>query len=175
MLLHGARRETRIGDDGRLVRLADQDRSRWDPAAIAEGVTLTGRALRRGHYGPYGLQAAIAAVHAEARSTVETDWTEIAGLYDELARIAPSPVVELNRAVAVAEAYGPEAGLDLVETVAEGGRLDTYHLLHAVRGGLLERLGRTDEARAEFRRARELVVNPVERLFLDERSGPVAR
>ncbi len=169
MLLQDSRRDARTGEDGRLVLLEDQDRARWDADAIAEGVALTERALVSGRPGPYALQAAIAAVHAESPSAEETDWLQIVGLYDELLRVSPSPVVELNRTVAVSEALGPEAGLELVDAIAREGRLDGYHLLHAVRGDLLERLGRSAEARASFRLARDLAGNSVERAFLDER------
>jgi RNA polymerase sigma-70 factor (ECF subfamily) len=171
MLLQHSRRAARTDAEGRLVRLPDQNRSQWDAVAIEEGVVLTERALRSGRPGPYGVQAAIAAVHAQAPSAEETDWAEIAGLYDELVRLSPTAVVELNRAVAVAEAFGPQAGLELVEALSDGGELDSYHLLHAARADLLARLGRDAEAKAAYARAHELASNPVEREFLAGRMG----
>jgi RNA polymerase sigma-70 factor (ECF subfamily) len=169
MLLQHSRRLARTDAGGRLVRLPDQDRSVWDGAAIEEGLALTERALRSGRPGSYGIQAAIAAVHAQASSAGATDWLQIAALYDELARMSPTAVVELNRAVAVAEAFGPQAGLDLVEALAVGGELGGYHLFHAARGDLLARLGRDAEARAAYERAHDLTANPVEREFLARR------
>src|SRR5438874_13790334 len=144
---------TRVDSGGRLVLLADQDRARWDHAQIEEGIALVERALRCGHPGPYQLQAAIAALHAEARSAEATDWSQIAQLYRALAHVAPSPVVELNRAVAVAMADGPAAGLALVEALAETGELAGHHLLHATRADLLRRLGRRTEAVSAYQRA----------------------
>jgi RNA polymerase sigma-70 factor (ECF subfamily) len=171
MLLHHARREGRTGPDGELVLLADQDRSRWDRAAIARGAALVERALRmRRPPGRYAVEAAIAAVHAEAPTAAETDWPQILGLYDVLRSVAPSPVADLNRAVALAEVEGPAAGLAEVEEVAADGRLDGYAPLHAARADMLRRLGRGGEAAAAYARAAELSVNPAERAFLAGRA-----
>jgi RNA polymerase sigma-70 factor (ECF subfamily) len=165
MLLVQSRRPARVDAEGRLVLMADQDRSRWDAGMIAEALPLVERALRlQRPPGPYALQAAIAALHAEAARAGDTDWWQIAELYRELARVAPGPVVELNRAVAIAMGRGPEAGLALVDRVA--GELDDYHLLHATRADLLRRLDRTDEAMAAYLRALELTTNLAERDFL---------
>jgi RNA polymerase sigma-70 factor, ECF subfamily len=169
MLLHEARREARNSPDGDLILLEDQDRARWDREAIAEGVGLVERALTSGRIGPYALQAAIAAVHAEAASAEETDWPQIVALYDLLQRVSPSPVVALNRAVAVAMRDGPAAGLRLVEGLREEGELEAYHLLHAVEADLCRRLGRTQQARAAYRRALELATQDPERRFLEGR------
>jgi RNA polymerase sigma-70 factor (ECF subfamily) len=171
MLLQHSRRSTRLGPSGELVLLEDQDRSRWDRRAIHEGVGLVRRALRTSapDPGPYALQAAIAAVHAEAARGEDTDWPQIAALYGVLARIQPSPVVELNRAVAVAMADGPALGLARVERLAADGSLDGYHLLHSTRADLLRRLDRRAEAAAAYRRALALATNPVERAFLEAR------
>jgi RNA polymerase sigma-70 factor (ECF subfamily) len=163
LLLHDSRAAARRGPAGDLVLLADQDRSRWDLGEIAEAMGLLGRALRHDAPGPYQLQAAIAAVHAQAPSAGETDWTRVAALYEELLTVAPSPVVALNHAVAVAEAHDPAAGLALVDRV---GGLDHYHLFHAARADLLRRLDRTDEAAAAYRRAHELATTPADRRFL---------
>jgi RNA polymerase sigma-70 factor (ECF subfamily) len=174
MLLVQSRRPARVDADGRLILMADQDRSRWDAAMIAEALPLVERALRlQRPPGPYALQAAIAALHAEAARAEETDWWQIAALYRELARVAPGPVVELNRAVAIAMARGPAAGLALVDNVA--AELDGYHLLHATRADLLRRLERTDEAAAEYRRALELASNGAEREFLAGRLAALER
>jgi RNA polymerase sigma-70 factor, ECF subfamily len=170
MLLHDARREARTGPGGELVLLEDQDRSLWDAGRIDEGGRLLERALRLRRPGPYQLQAAIAAVHADARHADATDWTQIAALYGELARITPSPVVELNRAVAVAMAAGPEEGLRLVERI---GGLDGYHLLHATRADLLRRLDRREEAAAAYQQALALASNDAERSFLARRLAEV--
>jgi RNA polymerase sigma-70 factor (ECF subfamily) len=169
LLLHDARREARVGPGGELVLLNDQDRSRWDRAKIDEGRELLDRALRMKRVGPYQLQAAIAALHDDAESTDETDWAQIAALYGALWRAAPSPVVELNRAVAIAMASGPEVGLGLVEALAASGQLDDYPYLHAARADLLRRLGRPEEASAAYARARELTANAAEQAFLDRR------
>ncbi|HEY7132305.1 MAG TPA: RNA polymerase sigma factor [Candidatus Limnocylindrales bacterium] len=174
MLFHDARRETRSGPAGELVLLDDQDRSRWDRARIDEGRTTLDRAMRMRRVGQYQLQAAIAALHDDAASTDETDWTEIAGLYSVLGRIAPSPVVELNRAVAVAMADGPERGLAMVETIAVSGQLSEYPYLHSTRADLLRRLGRRAEAAAAYRRALELTTNEPERAFLQGRLREVS-
>jgi RNA polymerase sigma-70 factor, ECF subfamily len=175
MLLQDSRRDARTDDQGRLVLLEDQDRTRWDRAEIAEGLALVRRALRPGDPGPYALQAAIAAVHAEAPTAGATDWPQIAGLYVELHKRLPTAVVALNRAVAVAMAYGPDQGLELVEELVAEGTLDGYHLLHATRADLLRRLGRVDEARTAYQRALATATNPVERAFLSERLDAASR
>jgi RNA polymerase sigma-70 factor, ECF subfamily len=164
MLIQESRRAARARPDGDLVLLEDQDRSRWDRALIAEGVALTTEALRTRMFGPYSLQAAIAAVHAEAPSSAETDWSEIIGLYDVLSRLDPSPVVALNRAVAVAMRDGPEAGLPLVDALL--GELEGYHLAHAARADLFRRLGRKEEAIAAYGKALSLSRQEPERRFL---------
>jgi RNA polymerase sigma-70 factor (ECF subfamily) len=173
LLLHDARREGRVGPGGELVLLEDQDRSRWDRAKIHEGIKLLDQAIRRGPAGPYRLQACIAALHAVAPTAEATDWRRITLLYDQLMAVADSPVVALNRAVAVAMVEGPAAGLDLMDTLAASGTLDSYHLLHAARGDLLRRLGRGPEAAAAYRRALELATNPVEQTFLSHRLSEV--
>jgi RNA polymerase sigma-70 factor (ECF subfamily) len=165
MLFQHSRRDTRVEEDGRLVLLSDQDRTRWDRAMIAEGEAMARGAL--GDPGPYALQAAIAAEHARADHASDTDWARISELYSRLAEENPSPVVELNRAVAVAMDAGPAAGLELVEELE--GPLDDYHLFHATRADLLRRLDRPGEAAAAYRRALELAGNPVEREFLARR------
>ena len=167
MRLHDARLAARMDADGRLVLLAEQDRDTWDRAAIAEGFALTERALALMGRGPYVLQAVIAAEHARARRAEDTDWGRIAGIYDRLAAIDPSPVVALNRSVAVAMERGPEAGLAIADELAEP--LDGYHLLHATRADLLRRLDRPADAAAAYERALALAVNPVEREFLARR------
>jgi RNA polymerase sigma-70 factor, ECF subfamily len=169
LLLHDARRAARTGDDGELVLLEDQDRSLWNRERAAEGTRVLERALSRRSPGPYQLQAAIASLHLEARRADDTDWPQIAALYETLARLEPSPVVELNRAVAVAMADGPERGLELIDRV----ELPSYHLLHAARADLLRRLGRRDEAAASYRRALELPMNAADRHFLERRLGEV--
>jgi RNA polymerase sigma-70 factor, ECF subfamily len=169
MLLQDSRRAARTTAHGDLVLLADQDRSRWDRRRIAEGNALLERAVSSGQVGPYTLQAAIAAAHAAAPTAAATDWDRIVALYDLLARADPSPVVELNRAVAVAMRDGPPAGLELIEAILEGGQLDGYHLAHAARADLLRRLGRTADARAAYRRALELTRQEPERRFLEQR------
>jgi RNA polymerase sigma-70 factor (ECF subfamily) len=177
LLLHHARRDARVGAGGELVLLDEQDRTRWDQAMIVEGVGLLDRAVRLGRIGPYRVQAAIAALHATAAGAEATDWPRILALYDALGRMAPSPVVELNRAVAIAMAHGPEQGLAHVEQLAAAGELDGYHLLHATRADLLRRLGRDAEAAGAYRRALALATNPVERAFLSRRlaeAGPSA-
>jgi RNA polymerase sigma-70 factor (ECF subfamily) len=166
MLLQDARREARLDAEGGLVLLADQDRSLWDGTRIEEGRRILDRALRLRQPGPYQLQAAIASLHFE----VETDWTEIEALYSRLATLAPSPVVELNRAVAVAMAEGPERGLEFIDGI-EG--LDGYRHLHSARADLLRRLGRTGEAAEAYRRALELATQPAERAFLQRRLAEV--
>ncbi|MBI3769252.1 MAG: sigma-70 family RNA polymerase sigma factor [Deltaproteobacteria bacterium] len=173
MLLHDARRDARVDAAGDLVLLEDQDRTRWDRAQIVEGLALVEAVLRTGPPGPYALQAAIAALHARAARPVETDWAQIAALYALLAHAHPSPVVELNRAVAVAMVEGPEAGLRLIAAIAP--HLASYHLLHAARADLLRRLGRREEAAASYRRAMALATNEAERRFLTRRLGEVER
>ncbi len=173
MLLHDARRDARIDPDGGLVLLEDQDRSRWDAGRIAEGTALVERALRTGRPGPYQLQAAIAALHDEAATPDATDWPQIASLYLALMERDPSPVVELNLAVAVAMAAGPETGLAMMDGIAAGGSLETYPYLHAGRADLLRRLGRWTEASVAYRRALELTTNGPERAFLERRLAEV--
>ncbi|MFJ9347577.1 RNA polymerase sigma factor [Streptomyces sp. NPDC101237] len=169
LLLHDARRETRVDAAGDLVTLEDQDRSAWDRAEIDEGAALLERALRRGRPGPYQIQAAVAACHATAATAAGTDWADIAGLYGELQRYVPSPVVRLNRAVAVGMAEGGAAGLALVAELEAEGDLAGYHLLPATRADLLRRMGRGAEAAAAYERALELVENAAERRFLEKR------
>lgn len=169
MLLHDSRRAARTSPTGDLVLLEDQDRSLWNREQIVEGVALMERALSSRRIGPYALQAAIAAVHAEAPRPAATDWTRIVGLYDVLVQADPSPVVELNRAVAVAMRDGPEAGLALIDAVLARGDLANYHLAHAARADLCRRLGRTTEARASYERALALTQQEPERRFLQRR------
>jgi len=169
MLLHHARRRARIDPDGGLVLLDRQDRSRWDREEIAEGLAQLDAALALGARGPYTLQAAIAALHAQAKRSEDTDWPQIALLYARLCEIAPGPVVELNHAAAVAMAKGPEHGLALVDDLDMSGRLTDYHLLPAARAELLRRLGRDEEAAASYRRALALVRTAPERRFLEDR------
>ena len=171
MLLHESRRAARATASGDLVLLDDQDRARWDRALIAEGVRLVEQALATRRFGPYAIQAAIAAVHAEAPGPAATDWTEIVGLYDVLLRMDPSPVVELNRAVALAMRDGPAAGLSVVDGILARGELRDYRLAHAARADLLRRLGRTDEARTAYERALALTKQEPERRFLQRRIG----
>jgi RNA polymerase sigma-70 factor (ECF subfamily) len=166
MLLTDARRAARIDADGELVLLEDQDRSLWDRERIAAGLELSRAAAAGGPAGPYTVQARIAATHAEAASATETDWARIARLYAWHAEVAPSPVVELNRAVAVAMSEGPEQGLELIESI---GGLDGYQPLYSARADLLRRLGRNGEAAAAYRQALELTSNPVERRFIERR------
>ncbi|MFD4544944.1 RNA polymerase sigma factor [Streptomyces sp. NPDC058466] len=169
LLLHDARRGTRVDSAGELVTLEDQDRTAWDRTAVDEGAALLETALRRGRAGPYQIQAAIAACHTTAAAAEDTDWADIAALYGELLRFVPSAVVRLNRAVAVGMAEGPEAGLALVAELEEEGALDAYHLLPATRADLLRRMGRTAEAAEAYARALELVENDAERHFLEKR------
>jgi RNA polymerase sigma-70 factor (ECF subfamily) len=170
MLLHDARRAARLDDAGDLVLLADQDRSRWDRAEIEEGLRLVAASPGRG---PYRIQAAVAACHDTAVRASDTDWPQIAGLYRELARLLPSPVVELNRAVAVAMADGPAVGLALVEKLADGGALDGYYLLPATRADLLRRLGRDADAARAYREALQLAPTDAERRYLSRRLSSV--
>jgi RNA polymerase sigma-70 factor (ECF subfamily) len=169
MLLHESRRATRATADGDLVLLEDQDRSRWDRAQIAEGIVLLERALASRRFGPYTLQAAIAAVHAEARTAAATDWAQIVGLYDVLLRVDPSPMVELNRAAAVAMRDGPAAGLALIDALLDRGELRDYVHAHAARADLYRRLGKKEEARGSYRRALELARAEPQRRFLERR------
>jgi RNA polymerase sigma-70 factor (ECF subfamily) len=169
LLLHDARRAARVDATGELVPLEDQDRSRWDASQIAEGTRLLEAALQRGRPGPYQVQAAIAACHATAAEAADTDWAQIAALYGQLARLVPSAVVRLNRAVAVGMRDGPAAGLALVEQLEESGELAGYHLLPATRADLLRRLGRRDEAAAAYREALELAPTEPERRYLARR------
>jgi RNA polymerase sigma-70 factor, ECF subfamily len=169
MLLHDARRSARVDAAGDLVTLEDQDRGRWDATEIGEGVSLLDRALRGGRPGPYQVQAAIAACHATAPTADRTDWAQIAGLYGRLLEFLPTPVVELNYAVAVGMARGPEAGLQLVAALEASGKLAGYHLLPATRADLLRRLGRSHEAAAAYREALELTSTDAERRYLSRR------
>ncbi len=173
MEIQASRMRARVGPSGEPIRLADQDRSRWDHLLMRRGLAALARAERPGvPLGPYALQAAIAACHVRARTVAETDWQRIVALYDALAQLTPSPVVELNRAVAVGMAYGPAAGLELVDALVADSSLASYHLLPAVRGELLEQLGRPDEAAAAFRSAAALTSNAREREFLLTRANP---
>ncbi|MFJ9778758.1 RNA polymerase sigma factor [Amycolatopsis sp. NPDC101161] len=169
MLFHDARHATRTDDVGDLVTLAEQDRTRWDRAVIDEGVSVLDTALALGRPGPYQLQAAIAACHATASRAEDTDWARIARLYELVAKLSPSPVVELNRAVAVAMADGPAAGLALTDDLAAGGHLAGYHLLPATRADFLRRLGRLGDAVAAYREALELAPTEAERRYLTRR------
>jgi len=174
MLLHESRRPARTSADGELVLLDDQDRSRWDREMIAEGVALVERALRSRSFGPYTLQAAIAAVHAGASRPADTDWAEIVGLYDVLLKADPSPVVELNRAAAVAMRDGPEAGLGLIDGILARGDLSEYPVAHSSRAELCRRLGRTGEAARSFQRALSLTTQEQQRHFLERRLAELA-
>ncbi len=169
MLLHDARRATRTTAAGELIPLEEQDRSQWNKKQIKEGVVLIERAFASRLVGPYLLQAAIAAVHAEAATSAETDWSEIVGLYDVLLRAEPSPVIELNRAAAVAMRDGPEQGLALIDAILARGELTEYHLAHAARADLFRRLGRKAKARAAYNRALKLAVEEPERRLLQRR------
>jgi RNA polymerase sigma-70 factor (ECF subfamily) len=173
MLLHDARREARVGPDGELVLLDDQDRSRWDGARIREGSELVERALRMRAPGSYQLQAAIANLHDQAATPDATDWRQVAALYEELERRTPSPVVALNHAVAVAMAEGVATGLARIEVLAASGVLEDYPYLHAARADLLRRLGRFDEAGVAYERALGLTANAAERRFLRRRLAEV--
>jgi RNA polymerase sigma factor (sigma-70 family) len=175
MEIQASRSRARVGPSGEPVLLMDQDRARWDRILIRRGLAALDRAAALGGArGPYALQAAIAACHARARTPEETDWARIASIYDELARLTPSPVVELNRAVAVGMALGPAAGLELADALTSEPSLRSYHLLPSVRGDLLMKLGRLDEARAEFERAASLTRNARERELLLERAASCA-
>jgi RNA polymerase sigma-70 factor (ECF subfamily) len=174
MLLQDARRAARTAGGTDLVLLGDQDRSRWDQARVAEGAALLGRAASWGRVGPYALQAAIAATHAGAATAEATDWDRIVGLYDRLASVDPSPVVELNRAAAISVRDGPASGLALVDALLDGGQLGSYPLAHATRADLLRRLGRTADARAAYGRALALTRHGPERRFLQQRLEELA-
>ena len=173
MLLTHARRAARTDANGDIVLLEDQDRARWDQELIDEGLAALNRAAALGTPGPYQLQAAIAGLHDRAPRPEDTDWPQIASLYGTLLRMQPSPVIELNRGVAVAMADGPAAGLAAIEALR--GHLDSYHLFHAARADLLRRLGRSGEARVAYTRARDLATNPRERAFLERRSSELPR
>ncbi|WP_085610763.1 MULTISPECIES: RNA polymerase sigma factor [unclassified Pseudomonas] len=169
MLLHESRRSARSTPDGELILLDDQDRGLWNAELIAEGCDLVEKALTTGRFGPYCLQAAIAAVHAEAPTAGETDWAQIVGLYDVLLRAVPSPVIELNRAVAVAKRDGALAGLTLIEGILGRGELQDYHLAHSARAEFCRQLGRVEEARVAYRRVLELTRQEPERRFIEGR------
>jgi len=173
MLLHDSRRAARIAGGGEPILLEDQDRTLWDQLKIREGIALTTRALASRRVGPYALQAAIAAVHAESRTAAETDWGEIVGLYDVLLRIHESPVVELNRAVAIAMRDGEACGLRLIDELMQKGELAGYYLAHSARGALLLRAGRMDEAVISYRAARSLATQVQEQRFLDRRLAEI--
>jgi RNA polymerase sigma-70 factor (ECF subfamily) len=175
MLLHDSRREARSTPSAELVLLADQDRGRWNRSQIDEGRLLVERALSSRRFGPYTLQAAIAAVHAEASDAGATDWPQIVGLYDVLLRVDPSPVVELNRAAAVAMRDGPAAGLALIDGILSRGELADYHLAHSARADLCRRLGNTPEAVASYHRALRLAQQEPERRFLERRLRELSR
>jgi RNA polymerase sigma factor (sigma-70 family) len=174
MLLTDARRPARSAPDGRLIPLGEQDRSLWNAASIEEGSALIGSALERSVLGPYQLQAAIAAVHAESPRAEETDWPQIAGLYELLARIAPNPMVTLNQAVALAMVAGPRAGLGLLSSLDGDERMDRHHRLHAVRAHLLEMAGDAAEARASYRTAARLTLSLPEQRYLEARAARLA-
>jgi RNA polymerase sigma-70 factor, ECF subfamily len=169
MLLHDSRRDARSGPDGDIVLLADQDRSSWDRERIAQGVALVERAISTRRFGAYTVQAAISAVHAEAQTAADTDWTQIIGLYDLLLRMLPSAVVALNRAAAVAMRDGPEAGLMLIDRLMQDGELANYHLAHSARGELCRRLGRTADARRAYEEALALSPAAPEQRLLQKR------
>jgi RNA polymerase sigma-70 factor (ECF subfamily) len=168
MLLQDARRDARLDEAGDLVLLEQQDRARWDQSQIAEALPLVDEALRE-RPGPYALQAAIAGQHCQAPSAESTDWRQIVGLYDLLLQVQPSPIVALNRAVAVAMAESPQAGLTIVAALTASNDLDNYHLLHATRADLLRRMGSSAEAAKSYKRALELVTNDTERRYLERR------
>jgi RNA polymerase sigma-70 factor (ECF subfamily) len=169
MLLHDSRRAARTSASGELILLDDQDRSLWNRDQIVEGLALVERSLAARQIGPYTIQAAIAAVHANALDAAATDWTQIVALYDLLVQAEPSPVIELNRAVAVAMRDGPAAGLALIDTILQSGNLSDYHLAHAARADLCRRLGQIAEARASYEKALNLTEQEPERRFLERR------
>jgi len=174
MLLQESRRAARTTPEGELILLGEQERSLWNREQIAEGAALVERALASRRIGAYSLQAAIAAVHAQAATPEATDWREIVALYDVLARIEPSPIVELNRAVAVAMRDGPAAGVVLIEALIARGELDDYHLAHAAHADLCRRLGRVEQARGSYERAIALARQEPERRFLQRRLGELS-
>jgi RNA polymerase sigma-70 factor (ECF subfamily) len=175
MLLHESRREARVSRDGEIILLEDQDRSRWDRGLIAEGTVLVEQALRSRRFGAYTLQAAISAIHAEATTADRTDWNQIVVLYIVLQRIDPSPVVELNRAVAVAMRDGPEAGLEIIDRILGRGELGTYQFAHSARGELLRRAGKLSDALTAFQQALELARQEPEKRFLAARIKDLTR
>ncbi len=174
MMLHESRRAARATDDGDVILLEDQDRTQWNGALIDEGKQLIERSLRTGRFGVYTIQAAISAVHADALTADQTDWTQIVALYDVLLRSAPTPVIELNRAVAIAMRDGFQAGLALIDAILERGELSDYHLAHAARADLCRRLGRTEDAKIAYRRALALAQQEPERRFLKKRLEELA-
>ncbi|MBV8154336.1 MAG: hypothetical protein JOY98_07945, partial [Candidatus Eremiobacteraeota bacterium] len=173
MLLHDSRRDTRVNSAGDLVPLEEQDRSLWHRGQIYEGLRLVEQAMRTGSTGPFQLQAAIAALHAEAKTPAETDWRQIAALYVVLARFSPSPVISLNHAVAVAMSEGLDQGLQLIDELGATGQLDAYYLYHAARADILRRMGRQQEALEEYRRAVALTGNQVEQGYLRRRIAEI--
>jgi len=175
MLLQESRRAARATTEGEIILLEDQDRSLWNREQIVEGLQLVQRALATRAFGSYSLQAAIAAVHAQAGTSAQTDWAQIAALYDVLLRIEPSPIVELNRAVAIAMRDGPEAGLNLIDAILARGDLADYHLAHAARAELCRRLNRTADAKAAYERAITLAKQEPERRFLQNRLDNLSR
>ncbi len=170
MLLTEARQPARAAPDGSMIRLADQDRTLWDRGLIAEGHELVRGCLRRDQPGPFQIQAAIAAVHADAATAGDTDWSQIVALYDHLSALRPNAVVALNRAVAIGELHGPADGLAALDAL-DSSQLDDYQPFHAARADLLARAGHPEAARAAYDRALELTVNPAERRFLEDRRG----
>jgi predicted RNA polymerase sigma factor len=175
MEIQASRSRARVGPSGEPILLLDQNRALWDQLQIRRGLASLARAEAIGREpGPYAIEAAIAACHARARTAAETDWRRIANLYSQLARLTPSPVIELNRAVAVSMAEGPQAALEIVDGLVAGKALERYHLLPSVRGDLLMKLGRLDEARAEFERAASITQNLRERTLLQERAQACA-
>jgi predicted RNA polymerase sigma factor len=175
MEIHASRERARVDAEGRPVLLLEQNRAQWDRLLIRRGLDALERAVKTGLAGPYTVQAMIAACHARALTVQATDWVRIAQLYETLAQMTPSPVVELNRAVAISRAFGAQSGLDLVDALAADQALDNYHLLPSVRGDLLGMLGRVDEAREEFRRAAALAGNARERQLLLQRAADCGR
>ena len=175
MLLHDSRRDARVTDHGAIVTLEEQDRTRWDAAQIAEGTALLQQALRLRQPGPYQIQAAIAALHAEAPRAADTDWPQIAALYKELGRHMPSPVVELNRAVAVVMADGPRAGLRILDALAADDYLQRYHFYHVARADFWRRDGNLEQAASAYNRALELTKNAAERMFITRRLTEIAQ
>ena len=169
MLLHDSRRDARVSDQGELMTLEEQDRSLWKRDQIAEGLRLVEQALQSGRIGPYQLQAAIGALHAQAEKAGDTDWRQIAALYERLLALQPSPIVALNHAVAVALGEDLEKGLAMIDALGSSGELDSYHLYHAARADILRRLDRPSEAAAAYTRALSLTANAVERRYLRRR------